>query len=80
MKATAILDNNGWRDLYKNPVTDSVKRSLRGRVTVYRDNNERIFSDYIGLSSNDVIELMETVYLNGKITKQYTFEEILQNN
>jgi nicotinamide phosphoribosyltransferase len=43
MKCSAIKVNGEWRDVYKDPITDSGKKSIRGRVedsrfvTVFKD-------------------------------------------
>lgn len=43
MKASAICINGQWRDVYKDPITDQGKKSLRGRqedsnfITVFKD-------------------------------------------
>lgn len=81
MKATAILGTDGWRELFKNPVTDSVKKSLRGRVTTYKDDNGRLFAESIEYikQNRNVTDIMETIFVNGIITREYTFEEILSH-
>lgn len=79
MKATSRCDTNGvWHDLFKDPITDVGKRSLRGRVTTYRALDGRIFSDRIELIEFNkfLVDLLEVVYLNGELVKEYTFEEV----
>ncbi len=83
MKATARFDGRIWHDLIKSPITDVTKRSLKGRVTTYSNLDQTvIFSDRIERAESDknVIDLMETIYLNGKITKEYNFDEVLARN
>lgn len=80
MKSTAILDGNNWRDLFKDPVTDKGKMSLKGRITAYKDTETgKIFADRLESQDSNPswVNIMETIYLNGMITKQYTFEEIV---
>lgn len=83
MKATARFDGKVWHDLFKDPVTDVAKKSLKGHVTTYitRDKT-KIFSDRVelALSNPDIIDLMETIYKNGKVIKEYTFDEVLSWN
>lgn len=79
-KATAREDANGvWHDLFKDPITDIGKRSLKGRVTTYRNSEGRIFSERIELQvfNNGITDMLETVYLNGELVKEYTFEEVV---
>lgn len=78
MKATAIECNGKWHDLQKDPITDIAKRSPKGRVTTYLHNNE-IFYERVELKdyNETMIDLLETHYLNGKILKEYSFDDIL---
>ncbi len=79
MKATAREDENGnWIDMFKDPITDVGKRSLRGRVTTYRDTEGRIFSERLELQdyNQGIEDMLETVYLDGELVKAYTFDEV----
>lgn len=79
MKATARCDSNGvWHDLFKDPITDIGKRSLKGRVTTYRDSDNRIFSERVELMqfNHQLVDMLELVYLDGVHVQEYTFEEI----
>lgn len=71
--------------VYKDPKTsDGMKKSQKGMVRVYRGEDGQLqFIDGIvagqvvtdDLKPSD-IDLMETVFLNGKMVKTYTLEEI----
>jgi nicotinic acid phosphoribosyltransferase len=37
MKASAACVNGEWRDVYKDPITDSGKRSKKGRLALVRN-------------------------------------------
>lgn len=39
MKASAVKVNGEWREVYKDPVTDSGKRSKKGRLAVIEDSS-----------------------------------------
>lgn len=81
MKATALYDGKEWQDLLKRPITDLKKQSLTGRVSTYQDKNGNIFSERIDFPQVDgVRDMMETVYLNGHIIKEYTFDDVLAFN
>jgi nicotinamide phosphoribosyltransferase len=81
MKATARFDGKIWHDLMKKPITDLSKQSLKGYVTTYQNKlTGEIFSDRIGLANSNVIDLLEVVYLDGRIIKEYTFDEVLAHN
>lgn len=69
--------------LFKDPKTDTagIKKSQRGRVVVFRNDAGEI--DYIdGLTKEEVdnmedINLLETVFFNGKLMRFQTHEEIV---
>jgi len=78
MKASAAKVDGLWRDVYKDPITDSGKRSKKGRLAVIQENNgeiKTIRSQNLGDKQN----LLETVFKNGQILKDYRFEEVRQN-
>ena len=79
MKASAARVKGIWRDVYKDPVTDSGKVSKKGRITLVKDdyNNFRtVRIEAVG----DQVEVLTTVFENGKITKTYTFDEVRENS
>jgi nicotinamide phosphoribosyltransferase len=81
MKATALFDGKEWQDLLKRPISDLKKQSLKGHVTTYIDAGGHIFSDRIEAPAEaGVRDLMETLYRNGQILKEYTFDEVLAFN
>lgn len=78
MKASAARINGEWVDVYKDPVTDKGKVSKKGRITLVEDdygNKRTVRINEVG----DQVDLLETVYYNGKIVKEYTFEEVRNN-
>ena len=80
MKATARCTKDGvWHDLFKDPITDIGKRSLKGRVTTYRTADGRIFSDRIELQevNKQLVDMLETVFLNGDLLIRYDFEQVI---
>jgi nicotinamide phosphoribosyltransferase len=76
MKASAALINGEWVDVFKDPITDQGKRSKKGRVTLYKDGQGNFFSDVI---DKDYPDELVTVFENGKIVKEYTFDEVRVN-
>ena len=77
MKASWALIDGEEVDVYKDPITsDGVtnKKSKRGRLMLYRnDVNGNYFTDREGVYPNPQLK---TVFLNGEIVKEYTFEEV----
>ena len=78
MKASASRINGKWVDVYKDPITDSRKTSKRGRLMLVKDdyNNLRTVTK---AAVGDQVEMLETVFYNGTITKEYSLEEIREN-
>jgi nicotinamide phosphoribosyltransferase len=72
-----------WRDVYKDPVTDSGKRSKRGRVVLWESGGEyesavecpTRWTDR-GLGWNPV---MKEVFRDGVLVNEITFAEVRAN-
>lgn len=81
LKSTSVTINGDEKMIFKDPKTDDgTKKSQKGRVAVVRDASGVItYKDQ--LTSKDVVEgnMLETVYLNGKFTKELSFAEIRKN-
>jgi len=71
MKASAIRVDGEWRDVYKDPVTDSGKRSKRGRLAL-TGSFETVRVEEIGKKEN----LLVPVFRDGKLLKDYSFDEV----
>lgn len=76
MKCSSVQVEDEMRDVYKSPITDMGKESKKGRVTLYK-NEEGYFTDLEGRT--DAVEVLETVFENGEIVKEYTFDEVRNN-
>lgn len=74
LKCSAININGTWYDVFKQPATDATKSSKRGRMRLSRTCYNCGFETF-PLESGTQDELV-TVFENGKITKEYTFEEV----
>ena len=75
MKASAAKVNGTWRDVYKDPVTDTGKRSKRGRLALVKRDGE------YGTIREDALtdprtNLLETVYRDGKILGSTTLADV----
>ena len=76
MKCSAMKINGKWRDVWKKPVTDSGKDSKRGRLILSKMDN-----DWVTLKENSADEhenYLKTVYENGELKIDETFEKIRQ--
>ena len=74
MKASAMQINGAWRDVYKQPITDSGKNSKRGRLAVIRDAGviKTIREDALSWESN----LLRPVFRNGELLVDDDFDVI----
>lgn len=74
MKCSAICVDGEWRDVFKDPITDSVKRSKKGRLHLYRSPNAGwITSNIVSEGLEDQLQL---VYKDGMILRIQLFDEI----
>ncbi|MDB5282166.1 MAG: nicotinamide phosphoribosyltransferase [Bacteroidota bacterium] len=65
------------REVFKDPITDQGKRSKRGRLKVIKD----AAGVYKTVGLNEAGEdQLQTVFENGELKRQYTFEEIIENS
>jgi nicotinamide phosphoribosyltransferase len=84
MKASSACINGKWRDVVKDPITDAGKKSKAGRVTLWQSGREyfssvdkpKTWTDY---GVGDATEVLEEVYRDGKLVKEYTFDQVRAN-
>ncbi len=75
-KCSSAIVNGEARDVFKDPVTDSGKRSKRGRLKLVMENET-----YITRSQEEAgMDILQTVFENGEIKKKYSFEEVKENS
>ena len=74
MKCSAIMVNGKWRDVYKDPVTDSTKRSKRGRFSVIRDPGDNLVA--MPFAENAQFDALKVRFLNGDMINRVSFEEV----
>jgi nicotinamide phosphoribosyltransferase len=78
-KCSAQKRNGKWYDIQKKP-RDVSKASKAGRLALYRTMPDEYITTTVEiLEKNEATDLLETVFENGKITKEYTFEEVRKN-
>lgn len=75
MKCSAVRVNGEWRDVYKDPITDPGKSSKKGRVTLYKNPDGTFYSGREDWPES----ALKTVFENGKLVTEYTFDEIRSN-
>lgn len=73
-----------WVDVFKDPITDKVKASKKGRVTLWQSGEDFQTSVEQPKGWTDKgtgwTDALITVYRNGNLHKDYTFEEIRANS
>jgi nicotinamide phosphoribosyltransferase len=84
MKASSAKINGEWVDVVKDPVTDPGKKSKAGRVTLWNSGGEWISAvkqpkGWYDKGIGDFVDVLETVYLDGKLIKDITFDEVRAN-
>jgi nicotinamide phosphoribosyltransferase len=80
MKCSAAFVNGEWVDVFKDPITDSGKRSKKGRVSLWKNiKTEQYIScqDVEGVSPT--LQVLEPVFEDGHLLRHMTLEEIRQN-
>lgn len=77
-KASAIRVDGEWRDIYKEPRTDTGKRSKRGRLALVYRNGE-----YRTVRREEAAEgesLLRPVYRDGKLLVNDNFEDLIERS
>lgn len=80
-KCSNITINNEDRDVYKQPKTDMSKTSKRGRLKLvhrkgWEDKTTSMYHYITRRQEEEGEDSLQTVFVNGKITKTYSFDEI----
>jgi len=74
MKASAIKRKGLWQDVYKDPITDSGKKSKRGRLALTCENG--VFETVPAGGPHLHKNLLQVVYRNGQLSNTQSFAEI----
>jgi nicotinamide phosphoribosyltransferase len=84
MKCSAAQINGEWVDVFKDPITDKVKASKKGRVTLWTSGGEfqtsveqpKGWTD----KGTEWTEALWEVYRDGKLKIEYTFDDVRANS
>lgn len=79
VKATYAEVNGEVRELLKDPVTDHGKKSHKGLLTLTKNSNGEFVTKDGCTWAEEATGLLETVYENGVLVKEITFDKIRQN-
>ena len=86
MKCSSAQINGKWIDVQKDPITDSGKKSKAGRVTLWTNSGGEFASGvtpptgWTDKGFGGWTEAMQTVFRDGKIISEYTFDEVRANS
>jgi nicotinamide phosphoribosyltransferase len=76
-KCSSINVDGVERPVFKQPVTDSGKKSKAGRLRLIK-GYDRYYTETVGDAQDGQDELV-TVFENGNVVKEYTFAEVREN-
>ncbi len=84
MKCSSIIVNGKERDVVKDPITDSGKKSKAGRIQLWKSGGEWVtaVNQPTGWTDKGIgpfVNMLEEVYRDGKLVKEITFEQVRQN-
>jgi nicotinamide phosphoribosyltransferase len=74
VKCSQVVVNGKEISVYKDPVTDPGKRSKRGRLDLVK--TEGSYRTVAETEETRTLSKLETVYENGSLTKEYSFDEV----
>jgi nicotinamide phosphoribosyltransferase len=73
-KSSAQMRNGEWHDIFKDPL-DQSKRSKRGQLKLIKEDGQ---FKTVRLEEEGE-DILETVFLNGDLVKEFTFDEVRAN-
>lgn len=77
IKCSAIKLNDGKIvEVFKDPITDHGKKSKKGIIELYKKNGEYFTDDRNIPWVDNTIKVLETVFENGELVREQTFEDI----
>ena len=78
IKCSSITINDEEFDVYKDPITDTTKKSKKGRVFTVKDQHGNMTTE-----TNEVYlynSILDVVFEYGELTKEVTLEEVRNNS
>ena len=85
MKCSAVeIGLGNWIDVQKDPITDPGKKSKTGCITLWKSGGEYVSAvnrptGWHDKGIGDFAEVLETVYCDGKLVKDISFDEVRAN-
>lgn len=78
-KCSQVIVGDEARDVYKRPITGSDKNSKRGRLKLKIIHGAHGAAFHTVPEAEEGHDLMQTVFENGQIVREHTFDEIRRN-
>jgi nicotinamide phosphoribosyltransferase len=78
MKCSAAMINGVWVDVFKDPITDSGKKSKKGRFMVIRENGEIKTIPYDETKKD--LDIMKVRYADGSRFNEISFSQVRANS
>ena len=81
MKCSAAFINGEWIDVFKDPITDKGKRSKKGKLKLIMNEKTGQYGTWNDKDQffNIAKDQLETVYINGALIRDMTFDEVRAN-
>ncbi|MEM8594765.1 MAG: nicotinate phosphoribosyltransferase [Pseudomonadota bacterium] len=76
VKATSVVKNNERIAIFKDPKTDTKKKSAKGLLKVIRDDNDELILIDDVSEAEEQQGLLKTVFENGKLVRETTLSDI----
>jgi nicotinamide phosphoribosyltransferase len=75
MKCSAAYINGKWVEVYKDPITSSMKKSKKGRLMLTMKNNKFATEQYV--INGRTVDYLKTRYVDGRIENETTFNQVI---
>ena len=79
MKCSAAEVDGKWINVFKDPVTDSGKRSKKGRITLVKDDHGNFRTVTLNAVGDQEDQMVE-VFRDGKLLVDYDFDQVRANS
>lgn len=74
MKCSAVMIAGKWVEVYKDPVTSSMKKSKKGRLMLVTGPNGEFVTK--NLEFNAEVDLLRTRFMDGKLYNEVKFDQV----
>jgi len=75
MKCSAAMINGKWVEVYKDPVTSSMKKSKKGRLMLVTDESGKFVTKVLDYGRS-IVDHLERRYMDGKLYNETTFDQV----